>query len=234
VLGWVAKRSPALIREIHAAGHEIACHGWTHELVYRQTRADFESETRSAKALLEDTIGSPVYGYRAASWSITRKSLWALDAISNLGFRYDSSVFPMRHDRYGIPDAPQYPSHFATPEGRRIVEFPPSTVSMLGVRVPVAGGGYFRLLPYWLTRAGLRRINREHAQPFMFYIHPWEIDPDQPRVRVGWLSRFRHYTNLGKTETRLCRLLAEFRCTTACDVLSGLGLLTPASATSAC
>jgi polysaccharide deacetylase family protein (PEP-CTERM system associated) len=224
VLGWVTRRSPALVKEIHAAGHEVACHGLSHELVYRQTPEVFAEETRTSKQLLEDTIGAEVCGYRAASWSITRQSLWALDAIRELGFRYDSSVFPIRHDRYGIPGGPQRPGHVRTPAGYDLVEFPPSTVTVLGMRLPVAGGGYFRLLPYWLTRSGLRRINAE-GQPFIFYLHPWEVDPQQPRVEAAWLSRFRHYTNLDKTEPRLRALLGEFRCTTVRNVLADVGLL---------
>jgi polysaccharide deacetylase family protein (PEP-CTERM system associated) len=225
ILGWVARRSPALVREIHAAGHEIACHGMSHELVYEQSRDQFAAETHDAKRLLEDTIGGQVFGYRAASWSITRRSLWALDSIHEAGFVYDSSIFPMRHDRYGIPGASQYPGYIDTPNGSRIVEFPPSTISVLGVRVPVAGGGYFRLFPYWLIRAGLRRINETLAQPFIFYVHPWEVDEGQPRFAVDWLSRVRHYTNLARTEQRLRKLLAEFSCTTAIDVLARMGLV---------
>jgi polysaccharide deacetylase family protein (PEP-CTERM system associated) len=225
VLGWVARRSPALVRTIHGAGHEVACHGLNHELVYLQTPQTFEEETRDAKRFLEDTIGAEVYGYRAASWSITRQSLWALDTIYELGFKYDSSVFPILHDRYGIPGAPQRPGHVMTPAGHRLVEFPPSTVSIFRMRLPVAGGGYFRIFPYWLTRAGLRRINGVLAQPFIFYLHPWEIDTEQPRVEADWLSRFRHYTSLDKTAGRLRALLGEFRCTTARDVLTDLRLL---------
>jgi polysaccharide deacetylase family protein (PEP-CTERM system associated) len=228
VLGWVARRSPDLVRQIHAAGHEVACHGMSHELVYRQTPRQFGEETREAKQLLEELIGARVHGYRAASWSITRQSLWALDTIHELGFSYDSSVFPIRHDRYGIPGASQRPGYLQTPAGYRLIEFPPSTVSMFGIRMPVAGGGYFRLLPYWLTRAGLRRINRLLGQPFIFYLHPWEIDTEQPRIDAGWLSRFRHYTNLDKTAVRLRALLGEFHCTTVRNVLTDLRLLADA------
>lgn len=225
ILGWVAQRSPGLIREIHAAGHEVACHGMSHDLVYTQTPEQFRQETRDSKALLEDLIGAPIHGYRAASWSITRQSLWALDIIHELGFEYDSSIFPIRHDVYGIPDAPRRPGIMATPSGGQLVEFPPSTATLLGMRVPVAGGGYFRLLPYWLTRTGLRQINRDLVQSFIFYLHPWEVDPDQPRIRAGWLSRFRHYTNLHKTHDRLCRLIDEFSFTTVRNVLADTGLL---------
>lgn len=225
VLGWIARRSPELIKAIHAAGHEIACHGMSHELVYSQTPKVFRSETRDAKAMLEDITGVATIGYRAASWSITRRSLWALDIVSELGFKYDSSIFPIRHDLYGIPDAPKHPSVMITPAGRRIIEFPPSTARIMGLCVPVAGGGYFRLLPYALTQRGLRQINSTEKQAFIFYVHPWELDPSQPRIDAGWLARFRHYTNLSRTQERLRRLLGEFRFTTARDVLADAGLL---------
>jgi polysaccharide deacetylase family protein (PEP-CTERM system associated) len=224
-LGWVAKRSPQLVKAVHAAGHEIGCHGMSHELIYRQTPEVFRSETTDSKRLLEDLTGERVSGYRAASWSITGKSLWALDVIADLEFEYDSSIFPIRHDIYGIPDAPTKPGRVRTPKGREVVEFPPSTARMMGARVPVAGGGYFRLLPYWFTRMGLRQINFDRKEPFIFYLHPWEIDPDQPVVRAGLKSRFRHYTNLGKTSTRLRRLIGEFRFGTVREVLVNSGLL---------
>jgi len=219
VLGWVTEKAPALIRRIHAAGHEVACHGLTHELVYRQTPEVFREETRSSKAMLEDTIGAPVDGYRAASYSITAKSLWALDILCELGFKYDSSIFPIAHDRYGIPGASSRPGPIAAPNGARIVEFPLSTRAVLGVRVPVAGGGYFRLLPYWFTRWALAGVNRVDAIPFVFYLHPWEIDPEQPRVKASLLSRFRHYNNLHKCEARLRNLLEDFRFSTMREVL---------------
>jgi polysaccharide deacetylase family protein (PEP-CTERM system associated) len=224
ILGWVAGRSPKLVRAIHDAGHEVACHGMSHKLVYEQTPEEFARETRDSKALLEDIIGAPVAGYRAASWSVTRRSLWALDIIHSAGFEYDSSVFPIRHDIYGIPDAPTQPGLIRTPSGADLVEFPPSTARFGGVTVPVAGGGYFRLLPYWLTRMGLRQINRDRRS-FIFYLHPWEVDPEQPRVSVGWKSKLRHYTNLGKTQQRLRELVREFRFTTVRSVLADLRLL---------
>jgi polysaccharide deacetylase family protein (PEP-CTERM system associated) len=225
VLGWVARRSPGLVRRIHDAGHEVASHGMDHQLVYLQSRSEFETETRDAKALLEDIIGEPVIGYRASTYSITKKSLWALDVLCEAGFRYDSSIFPIRHDLYGIPDAAAEPSLIKAPSGGKIVEFPMSTVTMLGVRLPVSGGGYFRLFPYWPTRAGLRKVNRSLKRPFVFYLHPWEIDPDQPVVKVGWRSRLRHYTNLSRTEGRLRRLASEFRFATLKAVLTRSGLL---------
>jgi polysaccharide deacetylase family protein (PEP-CTERM system associated) len=225
VLGWVAERHPQLVRDIAARGHEVACHGFSHRLVYEQPRAEFVEETRRAKRLLEDIIGAPVLGYRAASYSIVRQSLWALDILVELGFAYDSSIFPVRHDRYGIPGAERVPHRMSTPSGQSIVEWPLSTAEILGCRLPVAGGGYFRLLPYWLSRWGLASINRRERRPFIFYLHPWEIDPDQPRVSAGLLSRVRHYTNLEKCEERLRMLLREFRFGTARDGLAQLGLL---------
>ena len=225
VLGWVAERYPQLVRDIAARGHEVACHGYSHRLVYEQSPKEFHEETLRSKNLLEDIIGSAVFGYRAASYSIVRESLWALDILVELGFVYDSSIFPVHHDRYGIPDAERVPHRMATPSGKSIVEWPLATARILGFRFPVAGGGYFRLLPYWLSCWGLASINRNDRQPFIFYLHPWEIDPAQPRVSASWLSQFRHYTNLGKCEERLRRLLGEFQFGTARDALKQLGLL---------
>lgn len=218
VLGWVTRRSPQLVRRIHAAGHEIACHGLTHELVYRQTPEVFRTETRDSKAMLEQAIGAEVVGYRAASYSITNESLWALDILCELGFTYDSSIFPIAHDRYGIPGASTRPGPLKTQGGRSIVEFPLSTKGVLGMRVPVSGGGYFRLMPYWFTRWALRSLNRDNL-PFAFYLHPWEIDPKQPRVSASALSRFRHYNNLDVCEQRLVNLLKDFRFTTMRNLL---------------
>ncbi len=225
VLGWVAERSPGLVKRIAAAGHEIACHGFSHELIYRQSQDEFLQETTRAKCHLEEIIGQPVLGYRAASFSITRQSLWALDVLIDLGFAYDSSVFPIRHDRYGIPGAAPEPGRIVAPSQRALVEFPMSAATFLGVQVPVSGGGYFRILPYWLTRAGLEQINRRADRPFTFYLHPWEVDPDQPKVRVGALSRFRHYTNLAVCEDRLRRVLGDFSFSTMREVLTQRGLL---------
>jgi polysaccharide deacetylase family protein (PEP-CTERM system associated) len=225
ILGWVAERSPELARRIAAAGHEVACHGYSHRLIYHQSCEEFRQETLRAKQGLEDAIGRPVLGYRAASFSITRRSLWALDVLIDSGFEYDSSIFPIRHDRYGIPGASPAPGRIVAPSGRTIVELPMSAASFLGVRVPVSGGGYFRILPYGLTRAGLRQINRQSGRPFVFYLHPWEIDPGQPRIRVGALSRFRHYTNLRRCESRLRRLLHDFAFAPAIEVLMQSGAL---------
>jgi len=225
VLGWVAERYPQLVKDIAARGHEIACHGYSHRLVYEQSPEEFYDETLRSKNLLEQINGSAVLGYRAASYSIVRESLWALDILAELGFMYDSSIFPVRHDRYGIPNAERAPHRMFTPNGKSIVEWPLATATILGWRLPVAGGGYFRLLPYWLSRWGLASINQRESRPFIFYLHPWEIDPEQPRVSARWLSRFRHYTNLDKSEDRLRALLRDFRFGTAKDTLVQLGLL---------
>ncbi len=225
VLGWVAERSPQLVRRIANAGHEIACHGYAHRLVYQQSETEFREETLRSKHCIEDIVGQPVLGYRAASFSVTSASLWALDVLIDLGFHYDSSVFPIHHDIYGLPGASQEPNRLTAPSGRALVEFPMSAARFCGVPVPVSGGGYFRILPYWLTRAGLRQINEQGGRPFTFYMHPWELDPGQPRISVGWFSRFRHYTNLSVCEARLRRILSEFAFSTMRESLQLRGLL---------
>jgi polysaccharide deacetylase family protein (PEP-CTERM system associated) len=229
VLGWVAERSPGLVKRIAAAGHEIACHGFSHQLIYRQSPEEFREETTRAKRYLEDAVGQAVLGYRAASFSITRESLWALDVLIDLGFEYDSSIFPIRHDRYGIPGASPELGKIVAPSQRTLVEFPMSAATFFGVQVPVSGGGYFRILPYWLSRAGLRQINERAGRPFTFYLHPWEVDPGQPRVKVGAFSRFRHYTNLHRCEGRLRRVLGDFAFASMREVLETRGLLAKAS-----
>jgi polysaccharide deacetylase family protein (PEP-CTERM system associated) len=224
VLGWVAERHPGLVREIASLGHEIACHGYGHRMIQHLSRPDFERDVTRAKRALEDAVGRPVLGYRAPTFSIMRATLWSLDVLVEAGFRYDSSIFPVVHDRYGIPDAPRFPHRLKTPSGGEITEFPMSTVTLLGRRLPVAGGGYFRLFPYRVTRRAIARINGER-QPAMVYLHPWEIDPDQPRLPVGPLTRFRHLVNVGKTESRLRRLIAELSFAPASEVLTETGLL---------
>jgi polysaccharide deacetylase family protein (PEP-CTERM system associated) len=234
ILGWITQRSPQLVRDIAAAGHEIACHGMSHRLIYKQSRAEFREETRRSKALLEDITGRAVEGYRAASFSIVESSRWALDELIDAGFRYDSSVFPVRHDNYGMPDAPLEPFEIVAPSGRKLLEFPMSVAKYGNVRLPVSGGGYFRIFPYWLTRMSLTRINEREQRPFVFYLHPWEIDPGQPRVRAGLKSTLRHYTNLSRCEQRLGRLLEDFSFAPMRDVLRatkvGASLLTRSAA----
>ena len=224
VLGWVAERHPALVREIAARGHEIGCHGYGHRMIQHLTRTEFEQDVTRAKSALEDASGQAVIGYRAPTFSIMRETLWSLEVLCEAGFRYDSSIFPIVHDRYGIPDALRFPHRLEAPNGGELAEFPMSTVMLLGRRVPVAGGGYFRIMPYALTRRALRRINRD-GQPAMVYLQPWELDPGQPRLPVGALTRFRHLVNVGKTEARLVRLLGDFAFAPAAEVLAGCGLL---------
>ena len=225
VLGWVARKHPEIVRQIVTSGHELASHGMSHRLIYSQTPEEFRRETRDAKALLEDLAQRPVVGYRAATYSITSRSLWALDILCEEGFQYDSSIFPMRHDRYGIPDAEPKPHVLTTPGGGRLVEFPISVLRYGGAKIPVAGGGYFRLFPYRFTRWALRKLNSQQ-QEFVFYVHPWEVDPDQPRVEeASALSRFRHYLNLDRCAERLSRLLGDFEFDTMHSVLAQRNLL---------
>lgn len=219
ILGWIAERIPSLVKTIHEQGHEIACHGYSHQLIYKQDIKTFTDETCKAKQILEDICGDKVTGYRAASYSITRDSLWALDVLKNLGFVYDSSIVPVHHDYYGIPGMPRFPYNIDTPDGNQLIEFPPSTLSLPLMNLPVGGGGYFRLFPYWFTQRALHRINNHDNMPFIFYLHPWEIDVEQPRIDAKWLSRFRHYNNLSKCYERLEKLLNQFKFSTVSDVL---------------
>ena len=301
ILGWVAERYPHLIRTIKDQGHEIACHGYAHKLIYTQSKDEFRGDIRKAKAILEDITGDKVIGYRAPSYSITQKSKWALEILMEEGFKYDSSIFPIHHDFYGFPQAPRFPflismngnnnfefsllnlnlevtpqSAFRNPQcstqslvlspshsvlsphdsvlnsqssvnpsnpmnasnsinpsnssnssnssnpatSSKFIEFPISTLRICGQNLPLSGGGYFRLFPYSLIKRGLRRINEEEEQPFIFYIHPWELDPDQPRLNsVSLKSRFRHYINLDKTESRFKKFLLDFRFSSIKDLL---------------
>jgi polysaccharide deacetylase family protein (PEP-CTERM system associated) len=218
VLGWVAERFPRLVRQIADEGHEIASHGYAHRLVYDQTPAAFREDVRRAKALLEDASGAHVAGYRAPSYSITPRSLWALDVLVEEGYTYDASIFPIRHDRYGIPVSARYPYAVERTRGT-LVEVPASTVRVGPSNLPIGGGGYFRILPYCWTRWGIARVNENERRPAVFYLHPWEIDPDQPRLSAGLLSRFRHYRNLALTERRFRQLLADFAFAPVRDLL---------------
>lgn len=207
VVGWVAERFPALVRQIAAAGHELACHSYWHRLIYKLDPKDFREDTRQAKAIIEQTAGVAIFGYRAPTYSIVASSLWALEILVELGFTYDSSIFPIHHDRYGIPSAPRAPFRIKTPAGP-LLEYPLTTFQIGNHRMPVAGGGYLRLLPQWYTRLGISRARRE-GLPIIAYVHPWEIDPDQPRLPVTVTSRLRHYSNLSKTYERLSVMLRE-------------------------
>jgi polysaccharide deacetylase family protein (PEP-CTERM system associated) len=219
VLGWVAERFPDLVRQIVAGGHELASHGYEHRLVYSMTPAEFAADLRRARAALEDASGTRVDGYRAPSYSITKESLWALDVLIAEGYTYDASIYPIHHDRYGIPGWPRH-IHRIDRAGGSLWELPGSTARWAGTNFPIGGGGYFRLLPYGWTKRGIHKLNTVEREPAIFYLHPWEIDPEQPRLEVRGLSRLRHYGNLAKTEGRLRRLLGEFRFGPVCEVLS--------------
>jgi polysaccharide deacetylase family protein (PEP-CTERM system associated) len=208
VLGWVAEREPALVRDIAAAGHELGCHSHFHRRVFTLTPAEFREDLRRARQSIEDAGGQPVSGYRAPTFSIRADSLWALEIMAEEGLVYDSSIFPIHHDLYGMPDAPRFIHEHALANGASIVEVPPSTVCVFETNLGVAGGGYLRHLPMIYTRWGMRRIRRER-QPVNVYFHPWEIDPEQPRLAGSWKSRLRHYRGLHKTEPRLRQLLAN-------------------------
>jgi len=211
VLGWVAERFPRLIRRIQEAGHEVGCHGYSHRSIACGLPADFRHDLRKAKSIIEDTTGLKVRSYRAPSYSVTSRTLWALEILGEEGFEFDSSIYPIVHDAYGMPGTPRFPYIRNLKGGLKIKEFPPSTLRFLGVNLPVAGGGYLRLYPYRWTSWAIGRINRVEGQPAMIYLHPWEIDPEQPRLSGSRLSRFRQYQNLHTTEVKLKNLLREFR-----------------------
>jgi polysaccharide deacetylase family protein (PEP-CTERM system associated) len=217
VLGWNAERHPSLVREIWRHGHEIALHGYHHALVYQQTPVQFAWEVARCRTLIEEITGERPTGYRAASFSVVRESLWALEVLREHGLRYDSSIFPVRHSRYGIPGSPRFPYQIRL-NGGAITELPVSTLSWGGRCIGFSGGAYFRLLPYWLVRLGIRRLNRI-GHPAVVYLHPWEIDPEQPRLRLPAALRLRCYGNLQHTEARLRRLLRQFAFAPAREVL---------------
>ena len=226
ILGWVAERLPTLTKEIHRRGHEIACHGYGHELVYEVGPDRFRADIRRSKALLEDQCGECVNGYRAPSYSITKKSFWALNILVEEGFAYDSSIFPIVHDTYGIPDAERFPHTIRTGAGS-LVEFPLTTLPLqMGwkkVHLPIAGGGYLRLLPVHFIQHGISGINKREQQPAVLYFHPWEIDPEQPRIKANIKSRFRHYLNLHRTESKLRHLLGGIKFAPMKEVLTAHG-----------
>jgi polysaccharide deacetylase family protein (PEP-CTERM system associated) len=208
ILGSVARRDPQLIRAIAAGGHEIASHGFDHYRVGEQSPARFAEDVSATRATLEDISGTSVIGYRAANFSIDRESWWAYPILERAGYRYSSSVNPIVHDHYGVPEAPRFP--FRPGEGE-LIEIPVTSLQAFGARLPAGGGGYFRLLPYACYRWALRRLHDLDKKPAIFYFHPWEIDPDQPRAAVHGVARFRHYVNLRYMERKLTRLLADFR-----------------------
>lgn len=208
-LGWIAERYPAMVRRIVDAGHELASHGYGHLRASDQSRAEFDNDIRSSKALLEDIGGQAVVGYRAPSFSIGHANLWALEALHEAGYKYSSSIYPIAHDHYGMPDAPRFAFYPNGPDG--LLEVPITTVKMAGRNLPAGGGGYFRLLPYALSRWMMAKVNREDREPALFYFHPWEVDPGQPRPEgLGAKARFRHYINIDRMERRLECLARDF------------------------
>jgi polysaccharide deacetylase family protein (PEP-CTERM system associated) len=221
-LGWIAERYPALVRSIVGAGHELASHGYGHQRASSQGRAEFANDVRSSKALLEDLGGQAVAGYRAPSFSIGRANLWALDVLKEAGYRYSSSIYPIAHDHYGMPEAPRFAFYPNGPDG--LLEVPITTVRLMRRNLPAGGGGYFRLLPYVLSRWMMERVNRADRQPALFYFHPWELDPGQPRPDgLGAKARFRHYINIDRMEQRLQSLARDF----AWDRMDRIFLPTP-------
>ncbi len=221
VLGWVAERNPKLIRAIRESGHEVACHSYSHQLIYELTPEQFRQDTLRANAAIEDACGESPRVYRAPSYSITANSLWALEILAELGFTHDSSIYPVRHDRYGIPGFGRHAQHIETASGA-ILEVPPATVALArGNYTPVGGGGYLRLLPYRYTAAGIRRINRADGQPACVYLHPWEFDPEQPRLISGAIGRWRSYIGLRGMEKKVGRLLRDFQFDTLSSVYPG-------------
>lgn len=222
VLGYMAEKFPRLVREIAGEGHEIGTHGYSHQLVYRQSSEEFRREMIKSIEILEGIITSKITSYRAPFFSITESSLWALNILCDLGIRFDSSIFPVLNYRYGIPRAPRFPHWITTKSGSKILEFPMSTIRVLGKNVPVAGGAYFRIFPYQFIRAGIKSINRKN-QPAIFYLHPWEIDPEHPKIDLPRRISLTHYYNLSGTENKLRRLLKDFQFTTLKEVLENAG-----------
>jgi polysaccharide deacetylase family protein (PEP-CTERM system associated) len=208
-VGWVADHFPQLVRRALADGHEVACHSYGHQAIYRLTPEQFREDTAHAMDVVQQAGGVRVEGYRAPSWSITRQSLWALNILQEFGFRYDSSIFPIHHDLYGVPGASRFPYVHVFPDGSRLPEFPPTTVRFAGATLPAAGGGYLRVLPLAYTDWAFRQIESAN-QKVVVYFHPWELDPNQPRIRTKLKSRFRHYSNLDDMQSRITHLLENY------------------------
>lgn len=214
ILGYIAERCPDLVKMIDDEGHEVGTHGFWHNLAYKQDESTFKDDLIKSLAALENIIKKKIIGHRAASFSITKKSLWALEILSSHGIRYDCSVFPIRHPRYGIENAPRFPYRI----NDRLMEFPPSTISLFGRNIPVAGGAYLRLLPYWFIKYSIKKINAD-SKPCQVYIHPWELDTEQPRLDIPLTRGFQHYANLATAEWKLRGLLNDFKFAAAKDVL---------------
>jgi len=219
VLGEVAQLHPDAVRRIAAEGHEVACHSDRHLDVHSQSPTEFRADLRQAKQRIEDVIGQPVIGYRAPNFSIGRSQGWAFQTLLEEGFRYDSSVYPIVHDRYGHRTAPRFPYEIWRDGASRLIEFPIGTARIFGWNMPIGGGGYFRLAPYSLTRFGFQRVNSAERRPVMFYLHPWKLDSDQPRPPMPWMDSFRHYVGVKKQVAKLSSLLNHFHFTTVREVL---------------
>jgi len=211
VLGWVAERDPGLVRKIAEAGHELACHSYAHRRVFSLQPEEFREDLRRARGLIEDAASVRVVGYRAPTFSILRRSVWALEILAEEDFLYDSSIYPIRHDLYGYPEFPRFLQRIELSSGREIMEVPMSTIRFAGLNWPLGGGGYLRLLPMAYTSWAIRRVHRQDRQPFILYVHPWEVDPGQPRLEGKWKSKLRHYTGLAGMEGRLEALLGRGR-----------------------
>ena len=222
VLGWIAERHPILIRTLYNEGHEVSSHGFHHQMIHQQTKDSFREDIKRTKMILEDITGSKIKGYRAPTFSINNSSLWALNILCEQGHSYDSSIFPIKHDRYGISNAPRFPHTINLNGTGTIKEFPPSTLRLLGVNTPIGGGGYLRLLPARFLSWGIRKINKVEKQPCIIYLHPWEFDPEQPKIPVKFTSRFRHYINLDTTERKLRHLISNFKFTTISKLQSSV------------
>jgi polysaccharide deacetylase family protein (PEP-CTERM system associated) len=222
ILGEIARRDPHLVRTIHEAGHEIACHGWDHRRLHALNPASFREDLRKSKDALEQASGAPVVGYRAPTFSLVGETAWAIDVLVESGMRYDSSIYPVRHDRYGVPAAPRAP-FWAKGVSHSILELPPLTLRVFGLNLPVGGGGYFRLFPLWLMRRGLAQAARQSLPAVaMLYFHPWEFEPDQPRLPLKWMARFRTYAGIRRTRERLESIINASRFTRGIDVAGGL------------
>jgi polysaccharide deacetylase family protein (PEP-CTERM system associated) len=206
-VGWVAERFPHLVREVQSRGHELACHSYWHRTVYSLTPHEFREDTRQAKQAIEDAAGTPIAGYRAPSWSITKSCLWALDILAEEGFTYDSSIYPIRHDLYGVPGAQRFPYTHDCAKGLKLREYPPATLRFLGANFPAAGGGYLRIFPSAFTELAFRTFEKQYGERVVVYLHPWELDPEQPRINAPAKSRLRHYTNLKHMHAKLNTVL---------------------------
>jgi polysaccharide deacetylase family protein (PEP-CTERM system associated) len=231
-VGWVAARFPHLVREVGARGHELACHSYWHRTVYSLSPEEFREDTKRAKRVIEDASGAAVNGYRAPSWSITKECLWALDILAEEGFTYDSSIYPIHHDLYGVPGAKRFPYTHQCGNGQKLIEFPPATLRFLAANFPVAGGGYLRIFPSAYTELAFRKFERSYGERLVVYLHPWEIDPEQPRISGSLKSRLRHYTSLRRMEAKVSAILKRHKFTRFSDVLAeDLGSAASAPAT---